>query len=540
MPAEPGAYNASDNGARSSFWELYRTWRYLFWLLGLVGAVLIFYAEENWRGYRAWEKYKQQMITEGEAFNAAAFIPPPVSDDENFAMTPALAPLFDFLPGTQQWRDPEAPQLFHQLTAQYDAAAVLAKPHSSNRQNSWVREKTDLALWASAFAQPASTKRRKREPLLATNFSSRDAAGRVLEALSGFDPVLDELRSAAARPYCRFNLRYEHDNPAAILLPHLAKIKYLCQVLQLRASAHLALGRTEQALEDLELMFYLTNTSHNEPILISQVVRMSEAQIALQPIAEGMGHWSEPQLRKLQGHLQGFDFCADIERSLRAERVLFGGGMIEYVQRSHNKLARLGEFGWTEVGSSANDLLPAGLLLVAAPSGWFCLEQLNNSRVFDQCLLPLIDLKKRQISPDTVAKAEATITKITEGTPVSRVLQHQFFSSLLLPASSKFSLKTAFAQSAADTAAVSCALERYRLAHGQFPGSLDNLVPDFIAALPHDLINGKPLAYRLEADGKYSLYSVGWNERDDGGLVEHNRSGEVDQKEGDWVWTNDF
>ena len=84
---------------------------------------------------------------------------------------------------------------------------------------------------------------------------------------------------------------------------------------------------------------------------------------------------------------------------------------------------------------------------------------------------------------------------------------------------------------------MACALERYRLAHGQFPESLDALVPEILSQLPHDVLNGQPFKYRRTADGQYLLYSVGWNETDEGGVLVLTQSGEgIDQKTGDWVW----
>jgi len=85
-------------------------------------------------------------------------------------------------------------------------------------------------------------------------------------------------------------------------------------------------------------------------------------------------------------------------------------------------------------------------------------------------------------------------------------------------------------------ARVAIALERYRLAHGDFPESLDVLAPQFIAKLPHDVINGQPLHYRRTSDGQFVLYSVGWNETDDGGEVGLTKKGYLDISQGDWVW----
>jgi hypothetical protein len=75
-------------------------------------------------------------------------------------------------------------------------------------------------------------------------------------------------------------------------------------------------------------------------------------------------------------------------------------------------------------------------------------------------------------------------------------------------------------------ARTACALERYRLAHGKYPQTLDSLAPQFIAKLPHDPIGGQPLHYRTTDDGQFILYSVGWNEKDDGGIVSHDQHGD--------------
>ncbi|HUJ72585.1 MAG TPA: hypothetical protein VLZ30_10090 [Verrucomicrobiae bacterium] len=61
------------------------------------------------------------------------------------------------------------------------------------------------------------------------------------------------------------------------------------------------------------------------------------------------------------------------------------------------------------------------------------------------------------------------------------------------------------------------ALKRFQLRTGTFPASLSALVPDVLPELPHDWMDGKPLRYRLNANGTFTLYSVGDNGRDDGG-----------------------
>lgn len=68
-------------------------------------------------------------------------------------------------------------------------------------------------------------------------------------------------------------------------------------------------------------------------------------------------------------------------------------------------------------------------------------------------------------------------------------------------------------------------------------GDLDALMRQFITRLPHDVINGQPLKYRRTDNGSFLLYSVGWNEKDDGGSVVLSKDGKkINWEEGDWVW----
>ena len=75
-----------------------RVRKVLFVLAALITLAALLLAEEDWRGSRAWANYKRAMEAKGERFDAARLIPPKVPDDQNFAMTPLFAPLFDLPP----------------------------------------------------------------------------------------------------------------------------------------------------------------------------------------------------------------------------------------------------------------------------------------------------------------------------------------------------------------------------------------------------------------------------------------------------------
>jgi|GEM_PF-6898514 len=193
----------------------------------------LYYAEENWRGKRAWENYRRQQEANGVRFDLAAYVPSAVPDGQNFAMTPFLAPMFDYEPGTQRRRDTNG---FERLMKFDD---VVRPVQIIGNQ----REKTDLTKWLAQyewltkFKQTQQWTPEKKFADALTNLPPGEIVTRVLAALKQFDPVLEEIRTASQRPYARFNVHYTEENPWGILLPHLSVVKRLCLMLSVRASA---------------------------------------------------------------------------------------------------------------------------------------------------------------------------------------------------------------------------------------------------------------------------------------------------------------
>ena len=68
-----------------------------------------------------------------------------------------------------------------------------------------------------------------------------------------------------------------------------------------------------------------------------------------------------------------------------------------------------------------------------------------------------------------------------------------------------------------DAARLAVALARFRLAHGDWPAALDELVPAFLDALPADRITGGPLRYAVRGD-RPVVWSLGADRDDDGGV----------------------
>lgn len=86
-----------------------------------------------------------------------------------------------------------------------------------------------------------------------------------------------------------------------------------------------------------------------------------------------------------------------------------------------------------------------------------------------------------------------------------------------------------------DGVLVAIALERYRMAHGAYPATLDALVPGLLPAVPPDRFDGGAIKYRLTEAGPI-VYSVGVDGDDDGGRPPVDRDGAPANKvAADWT-----
>ncbi len=349
----------------------------LFGLACCATVVALFYTEENWRGRHAWESYKGQLKAQGGKLTIADFVPPPVPDAENFAMTPFLAPLFEFKTGGSypyEPRDPKAVERIEKFAPRYEAADkattwMSLKPPDEGLLHSWAHL-PHLQRWHVQFLQGTNYTVPPEAARALTNSTVPEAAKAVLAALAECDPVFEELRAACRRPHSRFNLPYDYEYPWGIPERHLSPIRRACSILELRASARLALGQADAAFDDLQLVLDLADTIRDEPLIISSLVRTRALQSALQALSEGLaGHqWSEPQLRALQERLLRTDLCADARRALEAERVFIEVRLIDHLRRGperHNLFNYLCNF-------ASRDPRQQDLLVIAglAPTGW--------------------------------------------------------------------------------------------------------------------------------------------------------------------------
>lgn len=121
---------------------------------------------------------------------------------------------------------------------------------------------------------------------------------------------------------------------------------------------------------------------------------------------------------------------------------------------------------------------------------------------------------------DAVAAEDALQTaKKSEMGPMAAMNTEN--SALMVRMASAFVSRIAYAR-VIETA---CSVERYALANGRFPETLDALVPAYLEAVPPDPFDGLPMRY-IPGETGYMVYSIGRDREDDGGN-RHNRDGDI-------------
>jgi hypothetical protein len=498
------------------------SWRLIRWglialaiLVALLAALII---EENWRGKRDWNAYQRAAAARGEHFDWSFLVPASVPDDQNFLK----APIFDGLTNLvwnarfQDWQfnPTNGVDLLDMSTCRSDGSSP------SGDAASWQRAKlTRLEDWQNYYRQDV-TNRSHEFPLAPQPQSPADD---VLLALRKYDPVIEGLRHASQRPYSRLGKYGCNTLDDALRTTLLARFKSWARVIQLRAIAELAAHQNVRALEEVQLLLRLADLLRQEPLLLDHLVSEAITAISLQPVYEGLAQnsWNDDQLAELEQALAAKDFPADFQLVMRGEQV-FAIATLE-----NQRITGKDEQMYIEDGKPAT----LTFSLWWTPGAVFYRNELASARLNEELLLPLVDRTNRVVSPAALRRATASVNE-----QLSHSSLYDAIALMRLPGLYRSVTRFAIAQTDVDLARVACALERYHLAHGEYPAALDDLATQFISPMPHDVINGQPLRYRRTADGKFVLYSVGWNETDDGGIVALAKNGALDHEHGDWVW----
>lgn len=494
-------------------------------LAWLVTCAVLFYVIEDWRGRRGWDRYRESLIAQGAELDLKAYVPAAIPDADNFAATPEV----------QSWFIPAKNADGSNFSNHWNGDDFALAQSLLSESNAFPRRLTDFAAWQKAFEAVRAGHTNETATFKSDKLdleSRAQAAPAVLAALKPIDGHLAELRAAAQRPDSVYPVVYMMDNPWGILLPHLKNIRQASERLDLRARAELATGQSDRALQDVKLILRLGDSMNKEPFLISYLMRIAIFHIAVHPVWEGLAEhrWSDAQLRELQTVLGQYNFIADMKRPFDSERA---AGILTADLLAEGKY-RANQIFQDSLNPGTK---AANVFFQSIPRGWYEMEKLTYTRLYNSQMDGAFDVHQKRVFPGRI---ESNSTEWRKAMPhrnffSAACLHHQLLSEVMLPDLRKVPMRAAFGQVAANQAVLACALERYRLAHGQFPDKLEDLISAFIPTLPHDVVSGDDYKYRRSQNGSFILYSIGWNEKDDGGVTVL-KGKSMDPTQGDWVW----
>jgi len=568
--------------ARLFSWPTFR--RVLLAFACLVTLIALFYTEEDLRGKFAWEKCRRALEAKGVDLNWSSLIPPQVPDDQNFFKTPGIneddwigrgsRPLSAVIENARS--DAPTNSLLIAEVSIVPSGDSTALPFDNTNTSVQIRQRINLTLGPISISarqyafsartigeiHPARVNLSSDKPLTAAAVASLfpdrlgnqsndhfrieptgsnafrvllqtapEPAADFLAHTRTFEPTLDVIRNALERPYQRMDGDYSQNYN--IPIPNFVMLRSLAQLLADRAKCHLLLHAPGEAVRDLLLLHDICLVTESKPTgrpmtLVAAMIHVAIIGLYADTVAEGFQThaWQENQLVALQDQIAHTDLMPFLVTSLGDERV-FSVATLEKTRPDDLFKAVQSINGGTDTWR-ARLRDPLYCFTEFAPRGW-----LYQNLVHGFSLHPLDeigDASNHLVSPGKAKMSEDELNHL-EKSP------YTFLITLYRPNGPRAWRTLAHNQNQIDEALIACALERFRLAHGDYPETLDALIPQFIDKLPHDIIGGQPLHYRRQPNDTFLLYSIGWNETDDGAIAVDVNGSRTDDAP-DWVWPN--
>ena len=449
--------------------------------------VAVFYGYQNYQSRRNWSKFQRTLAQKGETLDITPLMPTPVPDDSNLAKAAAFQQFSAANPATKRLFD--ALQNWEAVRANY----------GSYETYEWVGHRyAPLAeyVWLAFERVPVG---------LSTN--RLNVAPVILDGLKPHTEILQDIAEAARLPHFQVST---NRNAMAVLQPNEAAISTLRRLHFLfcvRASALLATDRNQEANDDVLTSLHLARLARQLPDARSATRAQEMLVRSFQPLWEGLAEhrWNEHQLAAFQGELVKCDLKGDFTNAVR--RIVLAH--ID-VWRPYSD-AKVQPRSVPIAGNSYLQI--EGALL--RPRGWWFDDCIQLDQVGKQTVAR-IDLKNEIIHrPNDWSEMQG----LQLGHETEQFIgQYQWW--WATPA------LLAFTETALNQAMIACALERYCIATGTYPETLDQLVPTYMTRIPADIIRGRPMIYQRTEGGRYILRSLGPDEQD----------GRNAKTSDDWLW----
>ena len=300
--------------------------------------------------------------------------------------------------------------------------------------------------------------------------------------------ALELLHKAAAIEGCRFDLDFSLG--VGIPLHHLMALRHAARLLQLQALMKVEGGKPDEAAAAIADSFSAARAVRNEPLLISQLVRIAVTNSSVNTLERVLSRTAlgDRQLADLSKAIASQENPEPLMRGLAGERCR-GEDIFNNFSRYS------GELNY-EPGTTA--------LFLWKWSGLKTEDHLMYLRLMAE-LVRAAGGSAKDMRDLTMREEE-----------FRRMPDYYLLTRLLVPALSRAHEEQLKMLARLRAACAAIAVERFRMANGRLPDSLDELTPKWLDAVPADPFDDKPIRYRKLAKG-YVTYSVGPDLKDDCG-----------------------
>jgi hypothetical protein len=310
--------------------------------------------------------------------------------------------------------------------------------------------------------------------------------------------ALDLLGQAVRRRHFRTPIDFETDHPLSATLPYAQDARNCARLLEGDVLYAIGSGDERRAIAALQELFGLCELFREDPFEITHMVRFSIGSVSIHALETTVGY-----VELLPEEFTALDDqLARMEQEANLKRVVWSERAARLTDMEHATRESLAEY----LASMRSDVA-----VPRRPWGSFWNKPLL---MRDQVNM----LRKMSLAADVIDEPGAYPSRQLEelddaieqnGTrfPLSRIMKPW----LQQMRESSFRHRQRLA-----TARLGLRVNRYFAANGKFPESLGDVLDDRLNKLPSDLLSGKPLVYRVLADG-FVIYPVGMNGIDDGG-----------------------
>jgi hypothetical protein len=387
---------------------------------------------------------------------ALAVIPPRVPETENAALVYMQS--FEVLPESSKW-----PQAWHDR----------------------------YVSWTNGFDA-------KRSPV-DMGAGDRDLA----DFLAAHEQSLKLLRRAVRMPGCEF----ERDWSQGLSMPlwDLGKMRNAARILSIDARREAALGHLKAAFEDAGAIFGVARHVRRDPILISALVAQAVDGMGLALLGD-LFERTRPSLDDLRG-VELDDAVSYNRLLLRSMQMEEAMGIASFASISQGDTLKMMQM--IGDGDSSPETGPALRGLFSPLARLFLLlDDLESYRSTMR--------EARMVATNPYAQSNAMWKNIFPSGDFKDLAGQGLVTRALTSVFPRMHGSFATADARYRVARTVLAMARYRAEHGRLPAKLEELSPAYLAAVPADPFDGKPLRLVTDARG-VTVYSIGLDAKDDGG-----------------------